>query len=92
MEMWLKKSIELVENSIENINQVDYKDMIYLFYDYFSNRNLAQFISYLYNKDENDLYFEIDTVIANRKYNVSEVEKIMLCLKENGFNEWQKSS
>jgi hypothetical protein len=91
MELWLKKSIELVESSIEDLNQVDYKDMICLFYDYFSNRNLAQFISYLFNKDVNDLYFEIDEIIAGKNYDMDKVEKILLLLKENGFDEWLES-
>jgi hypothetical protein len=88
MEVWLKKSVELVEGSIQDINEIDYRNMIYLFYDYFSNRNLARFISYLYKKDENNLYFEIDSIIANKDYNVDEVKRIMITLKENGFDEW----
>jgi hypothetical protein len=90
MEIWLKKSIELVRNSFVDLDNIDSKNMIYLFYEYFSNRNLAKFISCLYDKDENSLLFEIDDVIANKKYNISEVEELMVCLKKNGFDEWKE--
>lgn len=33
---------------------------------------------------------EIDNVIANKEYDLNEVEKIMICLKENGFDEWKE--
>lgn len=88
MEIWMEKSIELVRNSFENLDNIDYKDLIYVFYDHFSNRNLARFIAYLYNKDETILLFEIDDVMANKKYNLDKAEKIAARLKKNGFDAW----
>ncbi|KUJ59774.1 hypothetical protein AR687_21450 [Flavobacteriaceae bacterium CRH] len=88
MEIWMKDSIDFVKKSSLDLNNTNYKDMIYVFYDHFSNRNLAKFISFLFDKDEITLLFEIDDCITNKKYNLEEVEKILICLKENGFDKW----
>ncbi|KAF2331088.1 hypothetical protein [Flavobacterium ginsenosidimutans] len=82
MEIWLEKSLALVKNSSINLDDIDYKNMIYLFYEYFSDRNLAKFISCLYDLDETILLNEIYHVIANKEYDLDEVERIMVCLRK----------
>ena len=88
-EPWLSAAIELISKSID-LSKTNYKLLIYIFYEFVSNRNLAKLISILYKKNEIDVYFEIDAVIANRELDkrLDEIQDIMGRLNENGLNEW----
>ena len=52
-----------------------------------SNRNLAKFISILYNKNEIDIYFEIDKIMGQRYYDENSLNEIIKILEKNGFDE-----
>ena len=61
MEGWLTKSLNYFRKNLE-IEKVDYKDLIIIVYEEYSNRNLAELIANLYNLDQTDIYFEIDSI------------------------------
>lgn len=88
MEPWLKNSLHLVRSTFEDVSAINYKNLIYLFYEHFSNRALARFIGELYGKDPLMLYFEIDEIIAGNDYNADEVESLLVKLRQNGFDAW----
>lgn len=88
MEQWLQESLELVHRSFEDITYINYKNLIYVFYEHFSNRNLAEFLAILYDKDKIEMYVEIDKVIARKDYDIYAVQKIIDILNQHGFQEW----
>lgn len=77
MEKWLTKAIDLVNKSFEDLSSIDYRILVYIFYDHLSNRNLALFISMLFNMNKIDVYFEIDNIIAGNKLDKNEINKLM---------------
>jgi len=86
-EPWLSSAIELVNKSVD-VSTTDYKLLIYIFYEFMSNRSLAKFISILYNLNKIDVYFQIDNIIARENENTSEIQYIMEKLKANGLLDW----
>ena len=87
MEDWLKNIIEIIQKTFDDILTIDYKDLISVFYEHMSNRNLAKFISILYNKNEIDIYFEIDKIMGQRYYDENSLNEIIKILEKNGFDE-----
>jgi hypothetical protein len=90
MENWLRKTIDLIQISIKNIQNIDYKIIIHMFYEHLSNRNLAKLIATLYHIDENEVYFEIDPIVKNETYDQALFEKLIQQLDDNGFKEWKE--
>ncbi len=71
------------------IDYTSYYPVVYFLYDYMSNRNLAEIMSYFVDKDS--------AVILNDVYSIgiitiSESDKraIELMLNEAGYEEWKK--
>ncbi len=88
MDTWLKNAITIVNKSLDKIETISYENLVYVFYDHLSNRNLALLISKLYNKDVDEIYFEIDKIISQKRYDTNIVSNIILELEKNGFQEW----
>jgi hypothetical protein len=91
-EPWLSAAIVLINKSID-LSKTDYKLLIFIFYEFISNRNLAKLISILYKKNETDVYFEITPIIHNKKLHkiidrFDEIQDVMQRLDENGLHEW----
>lgn len=89
IERWFNETVDLIKNSLGNsLHSIDYKSLLFVFYNHMSNRNLAKLIAYLYEKNQTDIYFEIDNIIVTENYNKDEVSRIIEKLNQNGFQEW----
>ena len=90
MEAWFNETVDLIRRSLPDLSSVNYKSLLFVFYDHMSNRNLAKLIAYLYEKDSILVYFEIDRIIAREDYDPEEVSGIIEKLNQNGFQDWIK--
>ena len=83
----LKSTIDLIESIIENRDDKEYYTLLYIFYDYLSNENLAIVFSKVFSKEiakvMNDIYS-----INNQEITFSKVYKVLKKLEKNGFESW----
>ena len=91
MEGWLIESLDFFRKNLE-INKVNYKDLIIVIYEDYSNRNLAELIANLYDLDKVDIYFEIDPLISNSKEDNTNIKSLKEELTKKGYEEWHKNS
>ena len=88
MKNWLQQTLDLFSKSFNNIEEINYKNIIFIFYEHLSNRNLAVLIANVFDKEELDVYFEIDNIINKKLYDEEQVKALLKELNKNGFQEW----
>lgn len=71
------------------ISEVDYAAVIFILYDYFSDRNLAQLLSFYTDKDEIVIWNDIGRIASIEAPSSAEVERVLRKLRENGFEKWR---
>lgn len=91
MDNWLEESLRYFNFSFKNIERFDYKIFIFLIYNDYSNRNIAILISKLFQKDENEIYFEIDEIITNPSFDKKEFDIVSKLFYENDYKNWVDS-
>ena len=62
--------------------------IIFIVYNDYSNRNLAKLVSELFDKNEIDIYFEIDEIIVNSNFPKDELDETIRLFKKNNYYEW----
>ncbi len=72
----------------KGIDYASYFPVVYLLYDYMSDRNLADIISYFVDKDSSEILNDIYSI---KDISVSEVTKLAVYekLKAAGYDEWK---
>ena len=91
MDNWLEESLRYFNFSFKNIEKFYYKIFIFLIYNDYSNRNIAILISKLFQKDENEIYFEIDEIIENPSFDKKEFDIVSKLFDENDYKNWVDS-
>ena len=62
----------------------------FIFYKYFLDRNLSQFIVTLYGFDEMKVYHEIGSILY-AEYDPAEISRLMQLLMQNWYDNWKDS-
>lgn len=91
MDEWLTESLVFFRKNL-NIDKVNYKDLIVVIYEDYSNRNLAKMIANLYDLDEIGVYFEIDSILANSNDKNQNLKSVKEELIKKGYWKWQENS
>lgn len=88
MDNWLEESLIYFNVNFKDLKKIDYKIFIFLIYNDYSNRNIAILVSKLFQKDENEIYFEIDEIIAKLNFDKSEFNVVAKRFDENRYKNW----
>ncbi len=90
MDEWLDKSLRYFRGNFDLAN-INYKHLLFLIYDEYSDRNLSLLISHLFNIDKWIIYGEIDRIVTSTNRNQEDVESLRKELEQKDFYNWIKS-
>ena len=82
------KSIQFIQKAFPKIEETDFRLMIYVLYEHYSDRNLATLIAHLYELNPIDIYFQIGKFIQREKYDEQTIQEYETRLRESGFYDW----
>ena len=90
--VWFEKSLQFIKKAFPKIEETDFRLMIYVLYEHYSDMSLASLIAQLYGLNPMDVYFEKEKFIQREKYDEQAVKKYEAKLRESGFYDWIKDT
>ena len=86
--VWFEKSLQFIKKAFPKIEETDFRLMIYVLHEYYSNMNLATLIAHLYGLNPMDIYFGKEKFIQREKYDEKTIQQYEAQLRESGFYDW----